>query len=203
MTRFADAYKYYLYRYVAQILRVFGKLKTKDLCLMHRDSIGEYSYGFPEIFPFKDSRISIGNYCSFANGVKIFLGHEHNISWMSTYPFTHFGDYTLDRDTDGHSKGDVVIGNDVWIGYGVIILSGVTIGNGAVVAAGSVVTKNVEPYSIVGGVPAKLIRYRFKKKTIADLQKLEWWNWSRQKIQSNLTWMCDENFSDKLELSSK
>lgn len=201
--RYYKAYEFYIYKYLGNIKRVFGVLKTKDLCLQYKDNIGDFSYGFPEIFPFKNQTISIGKYCSFANGIKIFLGHEHHTEWMSTYPFGHFGDFHTDIDTSGLSKGNVKIGNDVWVGFGATILSGVQIGDGAVVAAGSLVVKDVEPFSIVGGVPAKLIRYRFDKSTINLLKKVKWWNWSQEKIQRNLPWMCSKNFTNKLKHENK
>ena len=117
----------------------------------------------------------IGKYCSLASGIKILLGGEHETKFISTYPFSLW----MDRDIiDHHTKGNVRIGNDVWIGSDVKILSGVTIGNGAVIAANSVVVGKVEPYSIYGGNPAKLIKYRFDKNTITMLEKIQWWNWS-------------------------
>ena len=84
------------------------------------------------------------------------------------------------------NKGDIVIGNDVWIGYNAIILSGVKIGDGAIVATGAVVTKDVKPYEIVGGIPAKVIRKRFSDEVIIKLQKMKWWNWPVDKIKRNL-----------------
>ena len=106
---------------------------------------------------------------------------------MTTYPFDIFQS-TWGNELEGStkSKGDIKIGNDVWIGHSSIILSGVTIGNGAVIAAGSVVVKDVPPFSIVGGNPAKVIRFRFDSKTIAEIENSKWWNWSDSKIRENL-----------------
>jgi acetyltransferase-like isoleucine patch superfamily enzyme len=169
---------------------MFGVLKTKELYSLYKNSIGDYTTGFPEIFQFGKSTIKIGKYCSFAGGVTIFLGHEHNTEWVSTYPFGHFGDFKTNKFTDGYSKGNVIIGNDVWIGYGVTILSGVTIGDGAVIGACSLVNKNVEPYNIVGGVPIRIIKKRFDQQTIQKLLKLKWWNWPKDRIQKNINLIC-------------
>lgn len=194
MIRYLNRYAYHFQRFIGSLKRMFGVLKTRDLYSYYKYPIGEYTTGFPEIFPYENSTITIGNYCSFANKVTIFLGHEHHSDWISTYPFGHFGDFQINKNTDGFSKGDVVIGNDVWIGYGVTILSGVTIGDGAVIGACSLVNKNVEPYSIVGGVPAKLIRKRFDSNTIKQLLDLQWWNWPKEKIQRHIEVICSNNF---------
>ena len=137
---------------------------------------------------------SIGRYCSIAGGVRI-GDHEHPTDWLSTSPFQYnpdrFGfsdaadDYNvLTEHEDEHSfrKGGPTIGNDVWIGSRVTILRGITIGHGAVVASAAVVTKDVPPYAIVGGVPAKVIRYRFDEDQIAQLLDLEWWRFSPNQL---------------------
>jgi acetyltransferase-like isoleucine patch superfamily enzyme len=122
------------------------------------------------------SKVVIGDYCSIAEGVTIFIGHEHRTDWVTTYP--------LNGDGNEHlaSKGDVVIGNDVWIGRNATILSGVTVGDGAVIGACALVTKDVPPYAIVGGVPAKVLKYRFTPEQIAALQRIQWWEWPTEKI---------------------
>ena len=123
----------------------------------------------------------------------IFLKADHRVDWITTYPFTAF--WPEAKDYSGHpkKKGDIVIGNDVWIGHGAMILSGVHIGNGAVVAAGSIVTKNVSPYCIVGGNPAKIIRYRFSSEQIDKLERIAWWNWPRSKIVQALPLLLSNN----------
>lgn len=137
--------------------------------------IGDYTYGEPIIDDF-GSQLTIGKFCSIARGVTIILGGEHNTHWASTYPFNVL--FETQKHIQGHpaTKGDILIGNDVWIGTEAIILSGVTIGDGAVVAARSVVAKNVAPYSIVGGNPAKEIKKRFDENTIHRLLAYKWWN---------------------------
>jgi len=145
--------------------------------------IGEYTYGYPRIFPFHlDNKLEIGKFCSIADGVKIFLGGNHNIKSPTTYSLSYFMGGSSEESL---SKGDVIIGNDVWIGYDALILSGVKIGDGAVIGARSVVAKDVEPYSIVVGNPAKEVRKRFDDKTIKKLLKIKWWNWSTEKIKKN------------------
>jgi len=153
--------------------------------------IGDYTYGIPKIFfpKSKNTRLKIGKFCSISDGVIIFLGGNHRTDWISTYPFMYFvGEWPEAKDIPGHpaSKGDVIIGNDVWFGYGAMIMSGITIGDGAVIGAGAVVTKDVEPYSIVAGNPAQLIRKRFDEETIRQLLKIKWWDWPIDKIKANI-----------------
>lgn len=151
-------------------------------------NIGRHTYGKPIIFAWnQDTKLNIGNFCSISEDVKILLGGEHSLDFVTTYPFNIFRS-TWGGELEGStkSKGDIQIGNDVWIGHSSIILSGVTIGNGAVIAAGSVVVKDVPSFSIVGGNPARVIRFRFDDKTIAEIEKSQWWDWSDSKIRENL-----------------
>jgi len=146
-------------------------------------SIGKHTYGIDNITIFFDeeANLKIGDFCSIGPEIKIYLGGEHRSDWLTTYPFSHF--FTDFKDFDYRiSKGDVTIGNDVWIGHGVMILSGITIGDGAIIGAGSVVTKDVEPYSVVGGNPARHIRYRFTNDEITTLLELKWWKWPEDVI---------------------
>ena len=128
-------------------------------------SIGKHTYGTPIIhWPNNNAKLTIGNFCSIAGNVNIYLGGNHRSDWVTTYPFglihTHiFNDFNGTGNPS--TKGDVIIGNDVWIANNVTIMSGVTIGDGAIIANNSHVVKNVESYSLVGGNPAKLIKYRF------------------------------------------
>lgn len=140
-------------------------------------NVGAFSYGIPEVIKFNNEsgKLFIGKFCSIASGVKIWLGGNHKTEFVSTYPFSLWLDGNIE---DHYSKGDVIIGNDVWIGADVKILSGVKIGDGAVLAANAVITKDVEPYTIWGGNPARLIRYRFSKEEIGMLEKIEWWDWN-------------------------
>lgn len=146
--------------------------------------IGNYTYGKPTVFSWGEgTTLRIGSFCSFASGVKIFLGGEHRIDWVTTYPFS-----ALFQDAKryvGHpaSKGNVVIGNDVWIGTEAMILSGVRIGNGAVVAARSVVADDVPAYAIAAGNPARIVKYRFEMKIIKRLEKIAWWDWPLERIR--------------------
>lgn len=159
-------------------------------------SIGDYSYGQPQIlFPNDKATLNIGKYVSIANDVIIMLGGEHRPDWVSTYPFNVL--YPEFNYIKGHptTKGDVVIGNDVWIGRQALIMSGVTIGDGAIIAANAVVVKNVSPYSIVGGNPAKHIRYRFEENEIAELLRIKWWNWSDNEVRKNADKLMNSDIS--------
>lgn len=157
----------------------------------HYNSWGIGTYGNPKILFENDANLEIGKFCSIADNVTIILGGEHKIDTLSSFPFS--------LQKNRFSKGDVIIGNDVWIGYGATILSGVTIGDGAVIAANAVVTKNVEPYAIVGGVPAKTIKYRFDEKTINKLLKLKWWNLDIPTIYKNRHLLNDTNLKKFIE----
>ncbi|MDY3747607.1 MAG: CatB-related O-acetyltransferase [Lachnospiraceae bacterium] len=136
-------------------------------------------------------KLIIGKFCSIACGAKfIFNSANHTLSSVSTYPFPIFfeewGLNIKDVATAWDNKGDIIIGNDVWIGYEAVILAGVTVGDGAIIGTRAVVTKDVPPYTIVGGVPAKPIRKRFNNETLDELLKIRWWDWSEEKIARNI-----------------
>lgn len=143
-------------------------------------------------YPVNHDKLTIGKFCSIACGAKfIFNSANHSMKSLSTYPFPlFFEEWGLNKANVAEAwdnKGDIVVGNDVWIGYEAVILSGVKIGDGAIIGARAVVTKDVPPYTIVGGVPAKPIRKRFSDETITKLLKLQWWNWSAERIKQNLS----------------
>jgi acetyltransferase-like isoleucine patch superfamily enzyme len=149
--------------------------------------IGDWTYGKPNIvWGDEGATVRIGRFCSFATGVMILMGSEHCIDWVSTYPFNILFERAKSMPLPSRTKGDVVIGHDVWFGTDALILSGVTIGNGAVIAARSVVTRDVAPYSIVAGVPARHVRFRFDPAMIEALQKIAWWDWPLPKIEEAL-----------------
>lgn len=142
-------------------------------------------------YPINHDKLIIGKFCSIACGAKfLFNSANHSMSSVSTYPFPlFFEEWGLDKKDvtkSWNNKGDIVVGNDVWIGYEAVIFAGVKIGDGAIIGTRAVVTKDVPPYTIVGGVPAKPIKKRFDNKTIADLLDIQWWNWSDEKIAQNL-----------------
>lgn len=136
-------------------------------------------------------RLIIGKFCSIACGAKfMFTSGNHAMKPLSTYPFPlFFEEWDLPRKNIANAwdnKGDIVIGNDVWIGFESVIMQGVTIGDGAVIGTRAVVTKDVEPYTIVGGVPAKPIKKRYDERTIEKLLCLQWWDWPEDKIKTFL-----------------
>lgn len=142
-------------------------------------------------YPINGDKLKIGKFCSIACGVKfLFTSANHTIQSLSTYPFPIFfeewGLEAKDIRSAWDNKGDIIIGNDVWIGYEAVILSGVTIGDGAIIGTRAVVTKDVQPYTIVGGIPAKPIRRRFDDETIEKLRILRWWDWDKEKIKRNI-----------------
>jgi len=159
-----------------------------------RISIGAWTYGKPNFrIWLKTDKVVIGKYCSIAVNVTIFGGGEHNYRCVSTYPFKQKIKPQFEINNVSQSKGPTIIGNDVWIGEGAIILSGVKIGNGAVIGAGAVVTKEVPDYAIVGGNPAKLIKYRFEESTITKLLSISWWDWDERKLYENMALLSSEN----------
>ncbi len=142
-------------------------------------------------YPINGDKLKVGKFCSIACGAKfLFTSANHTMHSISTYPFPiFFEEWGLDVTnitSAWDNKGDIVIGNDVWIGYEAIVLSGVTIGDGAIIGTRSVVTKDVPPYTIVGGIPAKPIRKRFSDEVISKLLELQWWNWSENRIKEKI-----------------
>lgn len=142
-------------------------------------------------YPINKDRLIIGKFCSIACGAKfLFNSANHKMASLSTYTFPlFFEEWGLKKENVAQAwdqKGDIMIGNDVWIGYEAVILSGVTIGDGAVIGCRAVVTKDIPPYTIVGGVPAKPIRKRFDEETIKELQKIKWWDWPEEKIAGKI-----------------
>ena len=143
-------------------------------------------------YPINPDHLVIGKFCSIACGARfLFTSANHTMKSLSSYTFPiFFEEWGLDKKkvTDAwDNKGDIVIGNDVWIGYEAVILSGVTIGDGAIIGARAVVTKDVPPYTIVGGVPAKPIRKRFDEESITQLLEMRWWDWPQEKIAQNIS----------------
>lgn len=142
-------------------------------------------------YPVHDERLVIGKFCSIACGTKfLFNCANHTLKSLSTYTFPLFyEEWNLEKShisSAWDNKGDIIIGNDVWIGYESLIMAGVHIGDGAIIAGRSVVTKDVPPYTIVGGVPAKEIRKRFPPEKIHKLLLLKWWDWPADKIRRHL-----------------
>lgn len=159
-------------------------------------------------YPINKDKLKIGKFCSIACGAKfLFTSANHKMRSLSTYPFPiFFEEWGLDVKNicdAWDNKGDIVIGNDVWIGYEAVILSGVTIGDGAIIGSRAVVTKDVEPYTIVGGVPAKSIRKRFDDKTILKLENIRWWNWDEKQIRKGIQAIQSGNIIELEEISDE
>lgn len=179
-------------------MRLWGWKKkgpyTRDVLQGPRFSIGDYTYGEPRVLCFEDeTRLHIGRYCSISDGVTILLGGNHRLDWTTTYPFPAFPEQWPEAAAlQGHpaSRGDVVIGSDVWIGFGATILSGVTIGDGAVIGAGAMVSRDVAPYAVAAGNPAREVRKRFSEDTISRLLALQWWDWPEDRVRKHLPLLC-------------
>lgn len=134
-------------------------------------------------FDFVGDKLIIGKFCQIATGVRFIMnGGNHAMNGYSAYPFRVFGHDWKDVPLESMSKHDTLIGNDVWIGNSTTMMPGVKIGDGAIIATNAVITKDVEPYTIVGGNPSRLIRKRFDDETIQKLVSLKWWDWSVEKI---------------------
>ena len=165
------------------------------------ENVENFEKNVKYLFDFVDDKLVIGKFCMIASDVKFIMnGANHLTEAITTYPFAIFGN-GWENAMDGKSyptKGNIEIGNDVWIGYNATIMAGVKVGDGAIIATNSTVTKNVPPYSIVGGNPAKLIRKRFSDETIERLLKLKWWNWDIEKITKNVQALTDIDV-EKLE----
>jgi len=179
--------------------------------------VGDYSYyddlDKPEDFenknvlyhyPFMGDKLIIGKFCAIATEAKFIMnGANHKISGLSTYPFSIFRngwEKVIPKQGELPYKGDTVVGNDVWIGYDATIMPGIHIGDGAIIAAKSVVTKDVSPYTIVGGNPAQEIRKRFDEDTTKKLLDIKWWSWNIKNITDNLSVITGNNIKELLKI---
>jgi len=203
----------------ANPLTVFPLQNYNKLCFLKnivknpKIFVGDYTYyddfenvenfekNVKYLFDFTDDRLIIGKFCMIASDVQFLMnGANHLVDSISTFPFAVFGNgwqHAMEGKTYP-TKGNTEIGNDVWIGYKAVIMPGVKIGDGAIIGSFSVVTKDIEPYTIVGGNPAKEIRKRFTDKEIALLEKIQWWNWSAEKITRNVRLLTGKDI-DSLE----
>ena len=146
-------------------------------------SVGNYSYGTIHVLAATDeNKLKIGSFCFFVNEATFMLSLDHRTDSLSTYPFKKM---IFAEGEEATSKGDIVISDDVWIGYNAIVMSGVTIGQGAVVAAGAIVTKDVPPYAIVAGVPAKVVKYRFSEELINELKKIDYSQITKEMLEEH------------------
>ena len=150
-------------------------------------------------YPFVGDKLVIGKFCALARGVKFIMnGANHKLTGFSTYPFGIFGqgwEAAVPAPADLPSRGDTVVGNDVWIGYDALILPGVKIGNGAIVAARAVVVKDVPAYAVVGGNPAQVLKSRFPPETVAALEQISWWDWPVEKVTRHLQAIVSANLA--------
>lgn len=158
--------------------------------------MGDHSYGKPFVvrLPGPMPTVMVGKYCSIATGAEFLPGGNHRPDWVSTYPFRHrFG--LPGANADGHpsTKGPITVGNDVWIAGGAKVLSGVTIGDGAVVGAYAVVTRDVPPYAIVAGNPARVRRFRFEPDVVQALLDIRWWDWPDEKVTRFVPDLCSDD----------
>lgn len=160
------------------------------------DDIHRFEKNVLYLFDFMQDKLMIGKFCQIASGVRFIMnGSNHAMDGISTYPFKVFGKDWSSASMNIVSKGDTVIGHDVWLGNSATIMQGINIGHGAIIGTNALVTKDVEPYSIVGGNPAKLIRKRFSDENIEFLLKLAWWDWSVEKITAHLKALTQGDFA--------
>jgi acetyltransferase-like isoleucine patch superfamily enzyme len=162
-------------------------------------SIGIGSYGLPIVHDWKEgTTLRIGAYTSIAEQVEIFLGGHHRTEWVTTYPFPAMVEEAKGVEGYAFSRGDVSIGSDVWLCTNAVILSGVTVGHGAVVAAGAVVGRDVQPYSVVAGNPARHIRWRFPEDICAALLASAWWDWPESEVRQISPLLCSARIDEFL-----
>ena len=176
--------------YVRFLFAIYAKSLSKKEHINISPLIECHGRGINILFDNYGSKLEIGKFTLISRKINIMLGGQHKMKGASMYAF---------KEEARGTKGDVIIGNDVWIGFNVTIQSGVTIGDGAVIGTNALVTKDVEPYSIVGGTPAKVIKYRFDKETINKLLEIKWWNWDLEKIYENRDLLTEQNINKFIE----
>jgi chloramphenicol O-acetyltransferase type B len=193
----------YLEKRAKKRIRALPKLyqgQAKFLRRYPQYQMGLGSYGLPIVHDWQEgATLRIGSYCSIAERVEIFLGGHHRTDWVSTYPFPAMIAEAAGISGYAVSRGDVVVGSDVWLCSNSIILSGVSIGHGAVVAAGAVVSRDVAPYSIVAGNPARHIRWRFAPEVCTELLAAAWWDWPEQEVREISPLLCSDQLDRLLQ----
>ena len=177
---------------ISRILRKVGVAPSLNQRLTNEGllRIGRGTYGPINIERYEgsDAKVEIGRYCSISKGVRFVTGGIHPPEWVSTYPFrVKFGKPNAYRDGLPRSKGPITIGNDVWIGTDALILSGVKVGDGAIIAARSVVNRDIPPYAIAGGVPARILSWRFEQSVIDKVLAIAWWEWPEKQIEDSIS----------------
>lgn len=186
-------YKYRMVRFKHYWKKRNTNNKTTVNCIFSPEivTVGNNTYGELNIVSFRNvTRLFIGNFCSIGQNVNFILDAGHILNNISTYPFkTALLNY---KNEEAISKGNIIIDDDVWIGFGATIMSGVHIGQGAVIAAGSVVTKDIPPYAVVGGVPAKVIKYRFPSDIIDELLKIDYNKMTEDMIKEHINELYNE-----------
>lgn len=169
-------------------------------------TVGAHSYGKPQLMVYAagNAHCIIGKFCSIGNDVRFYIGGDHPTAYVSTYPFRlQFGLLGAHEDGIPATKGDVVIGNDVWIGNNATVLSGVTIGDGAVIGAHAVVAKDVPPYAVAVGNPARVVKYRFTTEQIERLMGICWWNWSDAAVIDAVTLLSSPDIEGFIQYAQR
>lgn len=182
----AKAAKGFLLTFIASVQCFF--------CQAQLIEMGRGSYGHPSIMSWGEGAVCrIGKYSSIADGVQIFVGGNHRVDWVTTFPFSAL--WVQAAEIVGHpsTKGDVIIGSDVWIGNGATIMSGVKIGDGAVIGAKAVVAKDVPAYAIAVGNPARVVKYRFTSEQIQKLLDIKWWEWPEDQILASMPFLLNSD----------
>ncbi len=162
-------------------------------------TVGKHTYGHPTRRG-TGNKVTIGKYCSIAESVLLDGGFNHNSKFVSTYPFHQWYEECRGLHSNILIKGDIVIGNEVWLGEGSVIMSGVTIGDGAIIGMRAIVSKDVKPYEVIVGAPQKVLRKRFTEEQIEKLLKIQWWNWSDEKVIQNAHLLQSDNIDTFISL---
>ena len=183
---FVNKYRLFSHQYEWRKKNGHNQTTAQNIFPIHLVKIGKFTYGPIIIYSWstENEKLEIGDFCSIASGVKFILGGNHHMDNLSTFPFKY---YFLGKQKEAYSDGPIILENDVWVGTDVTILSGITVGQGCVIAAGSVVTKNSPPYSVIGGVPAKIIRMRFTQEKIDLLKKINFQDLTSEMILDDIT----------------